>query len=382
MVATDYCRRAGASPPWALSLSVPDPYDQERPGRGIGDDLGMPQYLMSHDEAFGPDGPLAAGLSLTRVLPEPLYNVGQPAYMRLSSMAAQRGCCSILTGEGSDEWLGMSPRLADNMLRATNILGILRLQRTLARYHSGVHWAGLSGVVWQFGMKPSLRNAWHSAAAAGRTLFGIAPTGAAGMTAALSHLIPEPWIAPDRCLRLEIAQRLAPNSMAVKRPRGIEHVYRRAMLSKFNAPYLGLRAEEAFLLGRHSGVPQRDPFWDADLIDLIVRIRPAVRNHSGVSKALLRNTLASRFAARGFATQRKASGRVMFIRAAMLAEASTAVRAWGEHWALGELGVVDPKQAIEFVNHPPEGKGWRVWDVINLEAWVRAHMHSRPARNI
>lgn len=377
MVAADLCRQAESDPPWALSLTVPEPYDEEGVGRELADDLGMQRHLMSHAEAFGANGPLAAALSLTRVLPAPLFNVGQPAYVRLSSAAGQRGCRSILTGEGSDEWLGTSPWLAENMLRATDILGIYRLQRALARYYSGVRWAGLRGIIWQFGMRPALRSAWNSAAAAGRGLRGFGPRRAAEeMTGALSRLVPEPWIAPDRGLRLQIAERLAANRAADRPSHGIEHAYRRAIHSRFDFPQFGLRAEESFLLGRHSGVPQRDPFWDADLVDLIVRIRPGVRIRGGVSKALLRNKLATRFPARGFANQRKSPSRLMFIRTAMLAEASTAVRALDQHWALGELGVVDPKQAIEFVNHCPEDKGWRAWYLINLETWARAHMHS------
>ena len=52
-------------------------------------------------------------------------------------------------------------------------------------------------------------------------------------------------------------------------------------------------------------------------------------------------------------------------------------QAMGHTWALGELGVVDPDQITLFLDRALAGTDAReylqVWDIINLETWVRAH---------
>jgi asparagine synthase (glutamine-hydrolysing) len=374
MVATDLCRRAGAAPPWAFSLTTPAPVDDEAAGQGIAEDLNIPRVLVSHGDAVGTLGMTAAAMDLTRVLPAPMFNISAPVYLKLCLLAARHGRRAILTGEGADEWLGMSPRLAANMLRAYDILGMVRLGKALDNYYAKVRWASVPGVIWQFGMRPALRKARDASAAIGRSIFkSRVHASAAARSRALSPLICEPWFAPSAAFRSQLATRLETHGATEGRPTGLDDAYRRTVLANLDAPSSGLRAEEAFLLGRYSGVHQQDPFWDADLIELAVRIRPNVRNRGGVSKALLRDALAKRFPQRAFDAQRKSPSRALLLQSLYLEGARGALRTLGKHWVLGELGVVDVRQAIEFVHHPPDGKGWRAWDLINLETWVRAH---------
>ena len=373
MAATDLCRRAGSPAPWALSLSLPGAYDEEGEGRAIADDLGMQRLLLPYDEAIGSAGMVAAGLKLTRNLSAPLFNVGAPAFLSLSKAAAERACRVILTGDGGDEWLGMSPRLAANMLHPVDLPSIYRLWRALSKYYHTVKWASLRGVLWQFGARPLLRDAWRaSSAAAWRFL----PGGEGRTRASGAQALPEAWIAPDPGLRAQIVARWEASPRAVEPSEGIEGAYKRILRSTLDSPHLGLRAEEAFALGRHTGVRQRDPFWGADLIDLLVRIHPRVRRADGVSKALTRGLLSSRFPLRGFESQRKSPSRLLYIQSAILSEAAAAARGLGDKWVLGDLGVVDAKQARLFLANPADGKGWRVWDLLNLEAWARARSAS------
>ena len=57
-------------------------------------------------------------------------------------------------------------------------------------------------------------------------------------------------------------------------------------------------------MGRRTGVPVREPFWDPDLIELLVRVRPAARSADGLAKALVRRPLTGRFPGLGFERQR------------------------------------------------------------------------------
>jgi Asparagine synthase len=98
------------------------------------------------------------------------------------------------------------------------------------------------------------------------------------------------------------------------------------------------------------------PLRDADLVDLLARIRPRVRNKGGVSKALVRSALAQRFPRRGFESQRKSPSRLIFIQSIILAEAGRARRTLDDRWVLGELGVIDSnRSALSWTIPPGEG---------------------------
>lgn len=377
MVATDLCRRERWPLPLALSLTVTKPYDEESVGRAMAADLGLQRILVPYEQAVAPDGLVSAGLKLSRLLPAPMFNINAPAFMHLSHAAWERGCRVLVTGEGADEWLGMSPLLAANMLSPANLIGIFHLSRSLSRYYQSVRWAGLRGVLWQFGVKPLLRSAWRtSTSAAHGVLLGREHPAARNAAYMISQIAPEPWIAPEPSLRTQLARRIEDNPPDNTPTRGAENGYRKFFRSMLDAPHLGLRTEEAFVLGRHTGVREQDPFWDADLIDLLVRIRPQIRNKGGVSKVLVRGALSRRFPLRKFESQRKSRSQGFFIESALRAEARRAASALGDKWVLGELGVIDAKQVQAFLENPPAGKGWRVWDLLNLESWVRAHHKS------
>src|SRR5262249_57988595 len=100
---------------------------------------------------------------------------------------------------------------------------------------------------------------------------------------------PEAWIAPDPALRAQLARRAEETRErggASARPG--RSAYEIDIQSRLDDPRTWLRTEETFMLGRRWGVSVLDPFWDADLVDLLARVRPEIRNRRGVSKALVR----------------------------------------------------------------------------------------------
>src|SRR5437588_460285 len=60
-------------------------------------------------------------------------NTWLPAYSELAREGKRRGCRSILTGGGGDEWLNISPFIAADMLRDLNVVGIYRVWRSMCR---------------------------------------------------------------------------------------------------------------------------------------------------------------------------------------------------------------------------------------------------------
>jgi asparagine synthase (glutamine-hydrolysing) len=370
VVAADVCQAAGTSPPHAFSLEYPAPYDDAQSvGRGVATRLGMAETVLPFDTVGAPGGYLTAGMRLSASMPAPLFDVWAPAYQRLSGLAADQGCGVLLTGHGGDEWFGVSHRVAMDWMRCGNLVGIQRLWRSQRRFIVSPHVGGLSDILWGHGIRPNLLE-FSEASALGR-----------GMRARLESVRerpttagPMPWIAPDPDLRaLAIAThddaRHGANRLGRSRHRG----YVNDVLSRFESGRLVTRLEEAALLAQRTGVHTHDPFWDPDLMSLTARIHPRVRLRGGLTKALTREPLARRFPDLGFGDQKKfALG--SFIEWVMANEALRAFDSLGgEFHALGDLGIVDRVHAKTYLTDQVPGREWQTWDLLNLEAWARAH---------
>jgi hypothetical protein len=125
-------------------------------------------------------------------------------------------------------------------------------------------------------------------------------------------------------------------------------------------------------VGRRTGVPVREPFWDPDLIDLLVRVRPQARSTDGLAKALVRRPphdafpgLGSRVSARaGWAVPSSPSSRA---RRPPPAKPWAPCATW---W--------DDRQLATVTEDALAGRasrwqlGW-AWEALNLEVWARAH---------
>src|SRR5262245_31936303 len=133
------------------------------------------------------------------------------------------------------------------------------------------------------------------------------------------------------------------------------------------------------------GTPIREPFWDPDLIELLVRVRPRARSAGGLAKALVRRPLARRFPRLGFEAQRKSNLGEAFL-SVLAAQAGPARQAMGKLETLAGLGVIDGEQVRVLLDDALAGRSDRTqmawaWEILNLEAWTRsrARYQQRPA---
>jgi asparagine synthase (glutamine-hydrolysing) len=365
----DACRQAGSRPPLALSLLFPEPYGEEAQQRGVAEGLELPHLRVPFDEAAGADGIFAAALDLSGTLAAPLFNIWAPAYARLLRDARQRECAVILTGEGGDDLLSTPPQVAGDLLRSLDLVGLHRLWRTYSRSHPEVDWARFSTLTWRYGLQPLLREAGRGRALE-RLLRGAGRRGE-GAPGLPPRVAPEPWIAPDDGLRREVAARLERAVAEAPRP-AAGSAFAANLRAGLDSSWAWQRCEENFTLGRRAGVRLYDPLWDPDLADLLMRVRPAYCNRDGYSKGVLRRPLARRFPRLGFDRQEKLMLGT-FISPVVAREVESALQRAGKRWLLSELGVVDPAGLAGFLERPNPRKGWRVWDVLNLEFWARAH---------
>ena len=367
-VAAERSQALGLPKPLALSLVFPDPkLSEEVVQRGVAKQLGMPLIVKPYYEAAGGRALIKPALELSVSLPAPLLNTWWPAYYGLALEGISRGCRVILTGNGGDEWLTISPLLAADFLRDFNFGGIYKLWKSIYQSYHEPTFALFRNLIWRWGIEPLLLPPAH------RLVSRLAPW-AIPLRHRVMNTVPK-WFAPDGALREELkARRYGRTPSKRERP---DSFYLRSARSALDSPLISMAAEEAFNVGQRLGAPELHPFWDADLVDLLYRTPPFLLNSGGRNKGLVRSTLARRFPQVGFNEQRK-MGASSFYSTSIYREGGEALRQMGEIQILADLGIADGiglrTSLEEILARQPEGQGYQIWKVLNLESWARAHV--------
>jgi asparagine synthetase B (glutamine-hydrolysing) len=360
--------------PLALSLVFPHPdTNEEVIQRSVAQQLGLPQVVKPFFEATGENGLLRPGLAMNRDLPAPLLNPWMPAYMALASEGVKRGCHVILSGSGGDEWLGLGPFIAADLLRGFDLRGIYRLWRETRLSYRVSGFAMLHSLLWKCGAKPLLFPPTY------KFIKQMAP-----WAIQLGHRlspkpppwIPPKWVAPDPTLRRQLERR-AEQTNGDHKPAS-SSFYIHEGKKALDHPMLSWEQEEMFDVYRRAGVRVLQPFWDADLVDLLFRMPPFELNRGGRTKGLVRDSLARRFPTLGFERQRKVLA-VEFYRSMIVQDAARIWRELGGAKALKEMGIIDEQGLDRILKpnlyRPPNAKAaHEVLTVLNLESWTRTQL--------
>ena len=140
-------------------------------------------------------------------------------------------------------------------------------------------------------------------------------------------------------------------------------------------PLMAIELEEHFEFSRRLGVRLLHPYWDADLVDLLARIPPHLLNRGGRAKGMVRHTLARRFPGLGFERHKKVAA-TSFYHRILLEEGPRLWRAMDGVRELARLEIVDGRMLESTVHALFAGAQpqqlYRLWDVLGLEAWLRA----------
>ena len=369
--AIDLSRQEQSPPPLALSLVFPNPEsNEETVQRSVAEQLGLPQVVKPFFEATGENGLLRPGLAMNRDLPAPLLNIWLPAYTGLAKEGTRRGCKVIVTGSGGDEWLGVGPFLAADLLQSFDFLGLYRLWRGLRLSYRISGFDLLRSLLWKYGAKPLLLPPTY------RLVKRTAPW-ALKMRHRLSReqpsWIPPRWVAPDPVLRRQLEERAEQTNGDNQSDSGSYYV--QAGKKGLDHQMLSWEQEELFDVYSRIGVRLLQPFWDADLVDLLFRIPPFVLNQGGRSKGLIRDSVARRFPDLGFERQRKVLA-VNFYRSLVEQDGPGIWHELGGAKALKRLGIIDEEGLNRKLNpllHRQRNAkdAHEVLTVLNLESWTR-----------
>jgi asparagine synthase (glutamine-hydrolysing) len=362
-VATDCARRMGHKLPWALSLGFPDPACDERLRQAAAaQNLGLPQHLVDFHKAVGSPPLFEQSLGLTRELAAPILNVWLPAYLELARRAKSEGVRTILTGEGGDEWLTVTPFLSADLIRRGRFLELAQFYGVLRRSYQ-YPFALARDLVFGYGLRPL----------AGLALHRLMPE--VHNASRLNRLLagdPSWMITPDRDLRAEQRRRAERALTPSDPPQGF---YLREVRQWNDHALASWTAEERYEVGKRIGVCFLQPFLDPDVVDMLCRIPPRLLNDGGRSKGLVRATLARRFPGLGLDRQRKVNS-TSFYHSLIQREAQMLAETAGDFPALSELGIVDGRAARAAIGARLNGDRRvldKLWAIVNTEVWVKSH---------
>jgi asparagine synthase (glutamine-hydrolysing) len=366
-VASQESRRMNLPAPLAMCLDFPNPEDSEEAvQRSVAGELGLPLEIIPLQQAVGPEGLLISALRLSGESSMPLLNSWYPAYLRLGLQAGRRGCRTVLTGTGGDEWLGVSPLLSADLMRALDVRGLCRLWSAYARSYRLSRLRLSRNLLWRYGLRPLLRDAVLRAPG-GRLLRELLRA----LRRRTSQVLPD-WVAPDSRLRKELGRRAA----GANEPAEVNSHYLREMRLYFDHLLPCWEVEECFENARRMGLRILHPFEDADLADFLYRTPPQLLYRDGRSKGLVRQFLARRFPRLGFERQKKVFS--TFFNSTLLEEGRAACDWMGGTPALVHAGIVDGRKVGVVIDDILVNKtmpqAFRIWDVLNAEAWLRPRL--------
>ncbi len=153
--------------------------------------------------------------------------------------------------------------------------------------------------------------------------------------------------------------------------------YVRDMRPNLDHPIVSWETEEMFEVYRRAGVRVLQPFWDADLIELLYRTPPMLLLRNGRNKGLIRASLARRFPKLGFDRQKKIEAGD-FYKSLISREIGPPWKKLEDARILADLGILDEKRfrpaLKQILTQRPGIEVNQIWSVLNLETWARTHV--------
>lgn len=371
-IATDFSSQCGLPAPHALSLIFPTAEsNEESVQKAVGAQLGLPQDLVSFESTCGTAGLLAPVIEMSEQSPQPLQNYYLGVYNHLARLGRRHGCRAILTGTGGDEWLGVSPYLAADLIRAFDFAGLYTLWRQTQRsFRPGPFRYLAVRLAWNFGFRALLRDGSI------RTLGRLSPTLLNKVRRRRLRRLIQPWQIIDAELWRELGRRVE-NIETDRTSQAAEGAYIAETRCGLDHPLVSWEMEEVFENGKNLGVRFLHPYLDGELVEMLFKTPPALLNRGGLTKSMVREAVARRFPGLGFEQQKKIQLTKLF-PLIVRSEGWAAWRKLDGAKALVAMGLAEKekvdswvKAAINSDDHPV---AFRVWLLMTMEAWLRARV--------
>lgn len=366
-VANSIAAHGGLPQPTGLSLFYRESETNEEDAQTqVARGLGLPFVGSALSDALDQRPAMEMLLEASRDWPVPMWNLWLPAFIELGRMGRKAGCEVILTGGGGDEWLGVGPYLAADLIRSLRPLAWVRFVRHMHRSYSMSYPLVLRDLGWTFGAKQLIVGARNR----------LLPAIGYDIDASRARRAFPEWLAPDPGVRRTIVERLTKAKRKERLLRGDSpSLYEFEARRSLHHAIVVSEIENKFAMGEAIGAKFFEPYWDADLIDLLYRTPPEILNRGGLAKGLVHQIVREALPSFTVPKQKKIALNV-FYRKRVHEEASGVWRAAGGVPALARMGLVDEKKFAVLVERMlaagDTGDLWLIPHVLSVDAWARA----------
>ena len=344
-----------ARPIHALSVHFSDPVcDESAVQRRVADALGITQTLRRLEDGLAGEDVISASRHLAADGPGPALSPWDAVYLALLRDARAEGRSALMTGSGGDELLGVSPGYGIDALTAGRLGDLASFIATCRRAYG-----------------TPARTLWR----------GIARPAASALARAWLPRAPLAWLrarraedtVPSWIVDPELRAGLVARAQASFAPPGLHHAYEHDVRRMLDAPLLALEQEQAHAWARAAGFRLMAPFFDRDVVQLLLASRPAALLAGGYPKAPLRALLRTRLAS--VALPAKKVDFTSMAHATLRDPGRAYWRRIEGARTLAALGIVDARMLERAMNDYFEGRNedWsQVWLTLSAETWLRA----------
>jgi asparagine synthase (glutamine-hydrolysing) len=359
---------SGKPPLHALSLRFVDTTcDEGERQIAVARALGMPLLLRTIEESLEGHLLMDAVFALSSRSPSPVFSFWQPLYAGLLRSGAGLGLKGLMTGTGGDDMLCVDLTYGADCLATGDVRRLWRFYRACRGTSDYSALRVARAVFWHGAVKPEVRRL------AGSTLSLIMPAGTEWIRrrrrrrAAL-----RPWLSrrdPDLAAMLQ-DRRCQPLPLPMEPG---ERSYVRSIRYLSQAPLLQLEMEQGAWFTRSAGFSLFTPYFDRDVVELLLRIRPEHLIDGGYHKAPLRRLVGQRLPAMDTRAKKVAFGRMA--HEILRSDGQRQWRALGGPRRLAELDLVEPTLVDCFMEAYFSGRSddsLQAWLFLSAEMWLRA----------
>jgi hypothetical protein len=361
-------QRNGASPLHAVSLRFPGAEcDEGDVQTQVARALGMPLLMRAWQADDEPASLVSGALSASAFNPCPVLSVWQSMYSGLFEAAVSLGLRRMMFGTGGDETLCVDPSFGADCLARFDLAGLWRVYDAFRRTSPYSAMTVARVVLWGQILRPEVRSLLKRAA------FVVAPARAARLLARRrARGAVAPWVSrSDRNLVGTLETRRM-EEWDINVARG-ERSYVQVLRSLLRSPRLLLEIDQQVAWSRRTGFGALLPFFDRDLIGLLLRAHPDRLLAGGLHKAPVRGLVRERLP-----SVRLPVRKVDFTLAVHRVLRLGAPPAWGRfagNLVLAALDLVEPAAVGRFMADYFEGRhddSHTAWAILSTEAWLRA----------
>ena len=360
-------RRQGGRPLHAVSLRFTHPScDEGERQAEVARTLGMPHLMRSVDDCLSEESFVSELWALSRVSPGPVLSAWQPMYVQLLRSAADLGLSRLIAGTGGDEMYQINMGYAADCLAALDLHGLWRFCRACQATWPGAPARVARSVLWEAAVKGHVRRQ-------ARSLVETASPSVRNwlLRRRLRNSRPSWLLTTDADLLAQLEQRCITSPTVSMAPR--EGAYVRDLRMLPQSATLSLELEQSHAWTTSVGFTLLLPYFDRDLVELSLRIRPAELIAGGRPKAPLRRLVSARLPHVAMPSRKILFGQlfdVIFRR-----EGGRAWAKLGGPQMLATLKIVDPDAVNRLMESYFTGRArtaLQAWFLVSTELWLRA----------